>query len=277
MEVLVGFLIIVGLVWFTLVGVFSAGFTIAALKTKGPLLKIAFLLIAASPFIYQHIQQSLIQRKIENRAMFVQSLNRTPIEGTVPKTLVSLGRLDESDKLRLFERFGIEEFYVHVKKSPFTSESDFEFVSIVRANHCSKRSTDKRSSTAELWQLEPGLHVCVRSTSMRINRDELPIDALYFLQGDETSFSSGIVGRTKYGPLGGSRQFELRNGKDGPLIEYFETGTEAKAEVFLKTHYSNASGTPRTWRFLQQAIDPNGSYGGHTKGKHVLRPLELRR
>lgn len=273
MEVLVAFLVIVGLVWFTLVGVFSAGFTIAAFKAKGPLLKIAFFLLAASPFLYQHVQQSLNQRNIENRAEFVKSLDRTPLERKVPRSMVSLGRLDEADKLRLFERFGIEEFYVHVKKNPFTVESDFEFVSIFRANDCA----DRRSATTELWQLEPGLEVCVRSTSMRINRDDLPRDALYFLQGEETSFSSGLVGRTKFGPLGGSRQFELRNGKDGPLIEYFETGIEAKAEIFLKTHYSNASGTPRTWRFLQQAIDPEGSYGGHTKGRHVLRPVELRR
>ena len=239
-------------------------------------MKIALLGVAASPFIYQHIQQSLIQRKIENRAAFIQALDRTPLEAEIPKAMVSLGRLDHDDKIRLFHRFGVEDFYVHVRRSPLTVQSGFEVVSIAQASNCRHQSTDQDTSQSELWQISEDKDICLIVSRQGIDRRNLPADALYFMQGDATSFSEGIIGRTKFGPLGGSRQFELRNGRNGPLIEYFETATEAKAEVFLKTHYSNAVGTPRTWRFLQRAIDPAENYGGHTKGRHILRPFKLK-
>ena len=277
MDVLIPILMFIGVAWLVMLTVFSGGFTIAAFVAKGTLVKIGLVVIAASPFLYTHIKHGLIDNEIERRAAFVASLEREPLTGDLPDTLVVMGRLDRDDLLRLHVRFDMSKFVIQGGKKLFGARNEFDRVSVLPSQRCENADAAKARLSFELWQLNEADQVCLRVVSKtRIPFDDLPSDALYFFQGDETSFAEGMIGHNGHGPLAGSRQYELRNGRYGPLIAYYETPIEAAPEVFFNVRYSSSGGSLPQWTFLQRAIDPTESYGGYTRGMHLLRPRQVK-
>lgn len=240
---------------------------------EGPfaVLKVSFVGSALLVMGIKQFENTKMGLEANDRAEFIESLERQPIFGSIPNTMVSFGELHARDQLRLFARYGISEFFVYPKNRIVPETPEFNVVSVLPHLQCYGLTEQDDPKEFQLWEIRSNQAVCLRTTKRRIPVQDLPQSALYFSQGTATTFAEGAIGPKRTG-LHLSRQYELRVGRAGRLVDYYESGEKVHLEMNLHPDRPDSHESRLVWRFLQKAIDPNERFGPHDEGYRGLNP-----
>lgn len=234
-------------------------------------LKISFVGSALLVMGFKQFERSKMDLEANDRAKFIRSLESQPIFGSIPDTMVSFGELHIRDQLRLFAHFGISQFYVYPKNRPVPNNPEFDVVSVLPYLECYGLTEEDDPKEFRLWELRSNQTVCVKTTKRRLSVQDLPKSALYFSQGIATTFAEGAIGPKRTG-LHSNRQFELRVGRPGSLVDYYESGEKVDLELNFHPERPDLQESRLVWNFLQRAIDPNERLSLYDKGHSRLNP-----